>query len=327
MPRPDLLPVVDRFDGLHVCVVGDFIADEYIFATAERLSREAPVSVARFERAVLGAGGAGNVARNVVALGATCSAIGLVGVDDVGSRMLAALDASSVNLGGVFRDPHYETPRKTRILVSAGGALHQQIARVDRSGVRDRRTPSGFLTGSVQVFDGDALIVSDYGEGTMGGAIVRRVLEQAAKLPVFVDARRDLTRYKGVAAIKPNEEELLSWAQLDRHAPGHVFAEAVAQLGVACSAKAVLCTQGELGAWLASVEGPDGHIHAVGREGAIDTTGAGDTTIAALALARTAGASWSDAATLAMYAAGVAVAHRGAYAVTAAELRTALETW
>src|SRR5499426_3146058 len=129
--RERLLSLVDAFGGRRVLVVGDLIADEFIYGHVERISREAPVLILKYDATEIVAGGAGNAANNVAALGGRARLVGLVGSDAEGRRLLASFDRG-VDRAHVVRTRGYRTPVKTRILAGGVHAARQQVVRIDR---------------------------------------------------------------------------------------------------------------------------------------------------------------------------------------------------
>ncbi len=125
--------IVDRFSSVRMVVAGDLIADEFIYGRIDRVSREAPVLILKYDSTEIVPGGAGNAANNAATLGARVTVVGVAGRDDAGDRMLQALGASS-DVKGVVRPAGYATPVKTRILAGGIHSAKQQVVRVDRAG-------------------------------------------------------------------------------------------------------------------------------------------------------------------------------------------------
>ena len=325
-----LLTLIDRFRGRKVAVIGDLIADEFIYGRVTRVSREAPVLILTYDTTEILPGGAGNAARNVASLGGTARAVGLAGRDEAGRRMLESL-AGSADVKGVVRAAEWRTPTKTRILAGGIHSAKQQVVRIDRAAdqrhgraTRDLLMPRvrGALAGC------DAVLLSDYGSGLVTPALaatVRRQLAESGRdVPVLVDSRYDLLKYRGVTACTPNESEVEHLFGVTIGDDRRVLEKAGRALLEQLGARAVLVTRGGRGMALFEPGRPTAHIEIFGSDEIADVTGAGDTVIAALTLAVAAGASFYEAARLANYAGGIVVMKRGTATVSAKELRAAI---
>src|SRR5437667_12765001 len=192
-----LLSLVDGFGSRRVLVVGDLIADEFIYGHVERISREAPVLILKYDATEIVAGGAGNAANNVAALGGRARLVGAIGTDAEGRRLLSSLHRG-VDRTRVLRARAYRTPVKTRILAGGVHSAKQQVVRIDRdAGWPLTDAGSRAYTRKIKsALDGcDAVLMSDYGSGLVTPALaerVRRTLEQRARrrpVPVLVDSR------------------------------------------------------------------------------------------------------------------------------------------
>jgi rfaE bifunctional protein kinase chain/domain len=335
-PTPDdvdagrLLALVDRFAGLRVAVFGDLLVDEFIYGELSRVSREAPVLILDYDSTEIVPGGAGNAASNVAALGGAPIAIGLVGRDETGRRLLQTLQRR-VNVSSVVRPPGYRTPTKTRILAGGIHSAKQQVVRIDRatrpslSNADRRLVESKLLRAAARA---DALIVSDYGAGLVTPAAVsrarRRMAGRRGTPPVLVDSRYALLGYRGMTACTPNESEVEHLFGIRIGDDGRVLEKAGRTLLDRTRAKAVLITRGSRGMALFEPHRKTTHIPIFGSDQIADVTGAGDTVIATLTLALAAGATFLEAARLATYAGGLVVMKRGTATVSANELRQAI---
>lgn len=326
-----LLDLIDSAAGRRVLVVGDLIIDEFIRGRPERMSREAPVLILQHADTAVLPGGAGNAAANVAALGGSTSLVALIG--DTGRDAGVAEALEGVDLGGLVRAAGYRAPLKTRILAGGLHATSQQVVRIDRAA---RVPPEAGVRAAVEsavlraLDTADAVLVSDYGAGLVTPELVARIkasAEQANPLrpvPVVVDSRRALLRYAGVAAATPNEteaEEALGFTIGD---DPQRLERAGRELLERLQAGGLVLTRGSRGMAVFAPDRPTLHIPVFGTDEVADVTGAGDTVIAAVALALAAGASLEDAARLANYAGGVVVMKRGTATVSAAELRRAV---
>jgi len=325
-----LLALLDAVAGRRIAVIGDLIADEFIYGEIARVSREAPVLILNYDSTEVVPGGAGNAAGNVASLGGDARIAGLVGRDEAGRRLLATLRRHRVEARHVLRPAAYATPTKTRILAGGIHSAKQQVVRIDRASAnlrRDDAIRTAFAAHVARAIrDVDAIIVSDYGSGLITPALVAGIRRARAKraVPIVLDTRYDLLRYRGITACTPNESEV-------EHALGirigddlRVLERAGRTLLSRTHARAVLVTRGSRGMALFEPDRPTVHIPIVGSDQIADVTGAGDTVIAALTLALAAGASFEAGAHLANHAGGLAVMKRGTATVGASELRFAI---
>jgi len=319
-----LVAVLDRFAGRSILVIGDLMVDQFVIGTVERISPEAPVPIVRFNHDTWRLGGAANVANNIIALGGHVDAVGIVGDDADGARLLEDLAGRSITTGGVVSDPSRCTTRKVRVVTTR----NQQVARIDyEADAAIDPTIEAAIIRRIGELAGQAhaIVVSDY----MKGVVTARVASAAAdaarshRIPLLVDPKvPHIERYAGATLVTPNHIEAESVTHM-RIRTAADAREAARLFRAQAGSEAVLITRGEHGMWLlAKDDGKDYEIDlpAEAREVA-DVTGAGDTVIAALALAAAAGASLSDAARIANRAAGIVVGKFGAATVSIDELR------
>ncbi|HET8733070.1 MAG TPA: PfkB family carbohydrate kinase, partial [Anaeromyxobacteraceae bacterium] len=206
-----LASLLDRFPRARVVVVGDYVADEYVYGETERISREAPVLIVRYERSELVPGGAGNAAQNLAALGVDVRAVGLVGEDASGRRLAAELREGGVDVSGLLRVRGRATEAKTRILAGGRSTRRQQMLRVDRTpepiAPADERRLVAALRRAAR--GATAVLASDYGSGVLSPRLVAALRElKRAGIPVCVDSRYALASFTGLTMLKPNEPEL-----------------------------------------------------------------------------------------------------------------------
>jgi D-glycero-beta-D-manno-heptose-7-phosphate kinase len=327
-PEAERLAALARsFAGRRVLVVGDLIADQFLFGEISRVSREAPVLILRHERTETVPGGAANCVMNLASLGARASVVGAVGDDEAGRALLARLGAAGVDCGGVVVSPRLRTTTKVRVLAGQAHSPRQQVIRVDyESETRADEFESEFVARCGERHGAsEAVIVSDYDYGVAGAGVVAALREVAAEgsKPVLVDSRFRLREFHGLTSATPNEDEV-------EHLTGrrHADAEELARLGEELRSSlgfaALLVTRGRDGMTLLADNSAPLQMAAVGSHDAVDVTGAGDTVIAAYALALAAGAGYHEAAALANHAGGIAVLKRGTACVTAEELLASL---
>jgi len=329
--------------GRRIGVAGDFMLDRYVWGSATRLSPEAPVPVVDFANESQVLGGAGNVARNLAALGATVFPFGVVGEDEEGREIQSLVAAAGMSAKGVAADSSRLTTVKTRIV-----AKHQQIVRVDR----ERREPLGRALEDrlVRAIKAalprlDALVVSDYDKGVVTDSLADRVLTECHRrgVPALVKPKESrLLSYRGANLIVCNAKEarfFVSRTLEDDNSVEEAGRALLAHFG--CSA--VVITRGREGLNVFEDTSPKSfHVSAtssevsyarVGQAGVdrsahgrqvFDVTGAGDTVLSVLALAVAAHVPIHEAAILASAGAGVVVGKLGTSTVTPGELFSAV---
>jgi len=307
-----------------VLVLGDVMLDEFLWGKVARISPEAPVPVVEVEDQSFHLGGAGNVATNVRSLGGAAILAGVIGDDPAGERVRSALAAAGVEPLLVASPDGRPTTVKTRII-----AHHQQVVRADRE--RSDEIPDGLaavlLDGARRILRScQAVVVSDYQKGVVTAGLMKRLLPLARRLrlPVLVDPKvRHFARYRRVTLVTPNQLEAeQATGQAIRSADDLLAAGRRILSMLGC--EAALITRGEHGMSLFERARRAIHIPTAARE-VFDVTGAGDTVIATLALALSAGAGFAEAAVLANYAAGVVVGKLGTAQATPDELLAAVE--
>ncbi|MEJ7618784.1 MAG: PfkB family carbohydrate kinase [Pyrinomonadaceae bacterium] len=325
-PTPDRLAEIARqLSGRHVVVVGDLVADQFLYGEIARVSREAPVFILRHERTDTVPGGAANCAINLAALGARASLIGVVGADEVGRSLLSQLQLARVDNRGVVVSPGTNTTTKVRVLAGQAHSTRQQVIRVDyeQKLTPDRQRQESLMHNLRSAFAAaaDAVIISHYNYGVSDEEITAllRELCGARPVPVIVDSRFRLTQYPDFTSATPNQDEV-------EHAFGKQFnktielEQAAALLRAQLNCPALLVTRGSQGMLLQEANQIPYHIAAVGGRDPVDVTGAGDTVIAAYTLALAAGATFVEAAHLANHAGGLVVMKRGTASVSPEEL-------
>ena len=300
---------VSALSTARVVCVGDVMLDRFVYGEVTRVSPEAPIPVCRVKNETAMLGGAGNVVRNMVALGAGVDFVSVVGDDEIAGDV----DLLLRDLAGVSHSLSVETDRPTtsKIRYVAGG---QQLLRADREittpvldGIADE------LVAAVEraLRDAALLIVSDYGKGVVTDMLAARLIEIARKAgkPVIVDPKsRDFARYAGASLITPNLKELSEAAGHELSSEDDIVAAARGLLSGA-GIDTMLVTRGAQGMSLITADGAD-HFPSRARE-VFDVSGAGDTVIATLAAGIAAGLSFVNAAQLANVAAGIVVGKTG----------------
>lgn len=324
---PELSSLLPAFPTAEVVVVGDFVADEYVYGETERISREAPVLIVRYESSELKAGGAGNAAANLAALGVKVRAIGVVGDDPLGGALLEELAGQGIDVEDVVRVAGRQTEAKTRILAGGRSTRRQQMIRLDRAS-REPLPPRVVKRLMAAVAKAgrrsQAILASDYGSGAIGPELVdvlRRV--KRGGVPVCVDSRYGLRSYTHLTMVKPNEVELEAASGVSLAQPGGVEKAARRLLKLVAS-DVLLVTRGRNGMSLFRRGAPPIHVAAHGTGEAVDVTGAGDTVAAAFTAALAAGGDFEQATRIANVAGGLQVLKPGTATVSGDELAGAL---
>ena len=330
MDSADVLALIDTLPGRRVAVVGDAIADEFVYGRVARVSREAPVLILEYDSTEVVPGGAGNAANNVAAMGGSALLAAVIGRDEPGRRLLKALHRR-VNPRTVIRSPRRGTTIKTRILAGGIHSAKQQVVRIDRlgGGSVDKKSRDAFFRGAVSAaLRSDAVLISDYGGGLVSPAVVSRLRAELKRadhpIPILVDSRYRLLSYTGLTACTPNESEVEQALGVRISDDARVLERAGRQVLEQTKMQAVLVTRGSRGMALFVPDAPTVHIPIFGSDEIADVTGAGDTVVATMTLALAAGATFELAARLANYAGGIVVMKRGTATVSGAELRDAV---
>lgn len=324
-----LLDIVGAFSRQTICVLGDFVLDEFVSGEISRVSREAPVLILRHRRSEAYPGGAANAVNNLVDLGARVLPVGVVAGDDAGRALLGYFRAKRVDRSGILRARDWITTTKTRFLAGWTHTTEQQVLRVDREPVisLSSKVESAIERNARQrAKRAAAVLVSDYGLGAATPSLVRKIRAKR----VMLDSRYRLLDYRGagITAATPNEPELEAAYQThvgtDVRKLDELGQRALRELDF----KALVVTRGKDGMAVFENGGrgrrPPHHIPIYGSDAPVDVTGAGDTVIAVFTLAVAAGASFLEAAHLANYAGGIVVMKRHTASVTRAELEAAL---
>ncbi|HET9837595.1 MAG TPA: PfkB family carbohydrate kinase [Candidatus Angelobacter sp.] len=324
-----LVRIIEQFPKLTITVLGDLIADEFIYGEISRVSREAPVLILRHRERSVVPGGAGNAIYNLADLGVNVLPVGVIGDDEPGRLLLHAFRQKHISVSAVRRMKGRGTVTKTRVLAGTTHSPRQQVIRVDR----EPETPLDRATVRELTFQArgyvrasDALLISDYGYGAATPEIFDNIRSRASLdgIPVTLDSRYRTLAYSGVTAATPNEAEL---EDILRTRIGNDNSRLLAT-GRAVMQKmklqSLLVTRGKDGMVVFSRSAKPVAIPIYGSDEVADVTGAGDTVIATYTAALAAGADPESAAYLANYAGGIVVMKRGTATVTRAELLRAV---
>lgn len=303
----------ENFSKVKILVVGDVMLDRYWSGSVDRISPEAPVPIVSLRESKLVLGGAANVAANVAGLGAQSFLIGAVGADDESSLLFETLEKSSVSAEHLQSFGDRPTTVKTRIV-----AHNQQVLRLDRESRKplSDEQEERIWSQIAKVFDdAHAVVASDYAKGVLTENLLRRLIELCCSTgkKILIDPKgKDYGKYNGATILTPNVREAADACKLDGDC---LDVEKAGNMLLAENRlAALLITQGEAGMTLFQKGKPTLHLPAQARE-IYDVTGAGDTVIATLAVCAAAGFDWSEAATVANTAAGLAVEQFGTTAI------------
>lgn len=325
--QPTLKSIVSRFKNKKIVVWGDLILDEYVYTSAGRVSREAPVLVTEFEENEYLLGGAGNVVMNLLTLGALPLPVGFVGKDAAGDTLRELLDKNGISTGHLVKIDHFRTPLKSRILAGGDNTKKQQILRIDTlppDPIGEAATQRMLETLLMVVRDCDLLIISDYLGKTVTPAIFKKIQKEFPGKISALDSRNQLLHFPGVSLATPNEPEIKNIFPQKKFTGDDDFIKAGAELLDKLAAEGIVLKRGQKG-MLVLPRGQEAHVLDIyGTAQIVDVTGAGDTVLAVLGLGLAAGASLLDAARLANIAGGIVVMHEGAYPVGLQELLDAL---
>ncbi len=318
---------LESWRGKRVLVAGDMMLDEYLYGTTDRVSREAPVLIVKYDRSEYRLGGAANAARNVAALGGRPEVFGLAGRDEAGTRMKEMMKDAGIRISGLSLRAGRTTTSKTRILAGDYHAQRQQIARIDREQNKGAtKAEAGMLLERIaaKIAGAGALILSDYGQGTVSREMIEGALELAGRngVPVVADSRFRLVDFRGVTTATPNEVEAAEASGIEIDGMD-TLEKAGRKLMSMLSCESLLITRGRYGMALFQKNASTVLDEVVGSSEATDVTGAGDTVASAVALSLAAGSSMAVAMRMANLAASVVVMKRGAAVASPDEVLSA----
>jgi D-glycero-beta-D-manno-heptose-7-phosphate kinase len=326
-----LKKILEAFPKTTVTVLGDLVADEFVYGEISRVSREAPVLILRHRERTLVPGGGANAVCNLADLDVNVLPVGVVGDDEAGRLLIKAFRHKHIPVSGVLKDKGHTTVTKTRILAGMTHSARQQVVRVDRE---PEMPPNSHLTRELVLATrqyaraSDALLVSDYGYGSATPAILNAVRAKGrlGGIPVTLDSRFRMLEYSGVTAATPNEPEVEECLRMQIGQDWSKVVAAGEQLMTRMKLQSLVITRGRDGMAAFSERHKPVDIPIFGSDEVADVTGAGDTVIATYTAALAAGANTEEAAQLANYAGGIVVMKRGTATVTRQELLQAVES-
>jgi D-beta-D-heptose 7-phosphate kinase / D-beta-D-heptose 1-phosphate adenosyltransferase len=321
-PQPDFAAAVRRLAHTNVLVIGDVMLDRYTYGEVTRISQEAPVPILAIDREVALPGGAGNVVRNLTALGAATAFISVVGDDQAGSDLTGLIGGQPNVEPWLLTQSGRTTTLKTRLL-----AAGQHLLRADREQTDpiQPKLAERMLRIALDAMAATSItVLSDYGKGVLSGDIPIKLVAAARKAgrKLIVDPRgSDFGRYAGADVVMPNRQELAAATHMPVDTEAAIVA-AAQQLRTQHGFGAIVVTRGNDGMTLVDASGSQ-HFPAEAAE-VYDTSGAGDTALATLAAALAANLELAVAVRLANLAAGISVGKVGASVVREADLLAAL---
>jgi D-glycero-beta-D-manno-heptose-7-phosphate kinase len=328
-PGERLIRIVEEFPKLTITVLGDLIADEFIYGEISRVSREAPVLILRHRERTIVPGGAGNAVYNLADLGVTVLPVGVIGDDEPGRLLLHCFRQKHISVSGIRKIKGHTTVTKTRVLAGMTHSSRQQVIRVDRepespldsASLRDLIFQArGYVRAS------DALLISDYGYGAATPDIFNSIRARASlnNIPVTVDSRYRTLAYTGITAATPNEPEIEDALRIRIGNDNEGLVAAGKTILQKMKLQSLLVTRGKDGMMVFAKGQHPVSIPIYGSDEVADVTGAGDTVIATYTAALATGADPESAALLANYAGGIVVMKRGTATVTRDELLRAI---
>lgn len=322
----ELTRTLDRLGDIRILCVGDIMLDRFMYGRVERISPEGPIPVFTQEREERMLGGAGNVVRNLLSLGAEATFASVIGDDAVGNQLTALVGAEEKLTPYLITERGRISTKKTRYVAGS-----QQLLRSDhesRAVVKNDTAAKILEMLLPELPTHQAVILSDYGKGMLTPELCRTLIDaaRAAQVPVFVDPKqRDVAIYADATVLSPNLKELALAVGVERFESDEAIIKAASQLCVSHQFLYVLVTRGEAGMTLVDRQGLIAHFPAVAQE-VFDVSGAGDTVIATLAACFAAGAPIAQAVELANYAGGIVVGRLGTAVVHRSDLTAALYT-
>ena len=325
-----LRKILEAFPKSTVTVLGDLVADEFVYGEISRVSREAPVLILKHRDRTVVPGGGANAINNLADLGVNVLPVGILGEDEAGRLLMKAFRHKHIAVSGILKDKSHTTVTKTRILAGMTHSARQQVVRVDRE---PDAPPNAHLVRELVLAAreyaraSDALLVSDYGYGAATPAILNAIRAKGGLngIPVTLDSRFRMLEYSGVTAATPNEPEVEQSLGIKIGQDWPKLVSSADILMHRMKLQSLVITRGRDGMVAFSRKHKPVDIPIFGSDEVADVTGAGDTVIATFTAALAAGATTEEAAQLANYAGGIVVMKRGTATVTRQELEHAID--
>ncbi len=322
MDKEKLLKIIEQFKDKKILVVGDVMLDKYIWGEVSRISPEAPVQVVNVLKESYAPGGAANVANNIAALGGKTFMVGIVGKDEANKILLDELQKRNINVDGIFENSNKPTIQKVRV-VGRG----QQLLRFDyeKKGYVDGNAESNilsFVEKNIESFD--VIAISDYAKGVITKNLMEKLKEickEKSKVIIVDPKPKHKEFYKNVTLVTPNHTEAHEILNIEMESEDDI---SVGKKLIETFNSPVLMTRGEKGMSLFELDGEITSIPTKAKE-VYDVTGAGDTSVATIALSLASGANIKEAAVLANHAAGITVGKVGTSTVSIDELKIGIE--
>jgi D-glycero-beta-D-manno-heptose-7-phosphate kinase len=324
-----LRKIVESFPKVTITVVGDLVADEFVFGEISRVSREAPVLILKHRERSVSPGGGANAINNLADLGVNVLPVGVVGDDEAGRLLLKGFRHKHIPVVGILKDKSYATVTKTRILAGMAHTARQQVVRLDRE---PEAEPNRHLQRELVLAAreyaraSDALLLSDYGYGAATPAILNAIRYRGGLdgVPVVLDSRYRMLQYSGATAATPNEPEVEDALAIKIGHDWSQLCSAAEQIISRMKLQSLVITRGRDGMVAFTRRHKPIDIPIFGSDQVTDVTGAGDTVIATFTAALAGGGNTEEAAHLANYAGGLVVMKRGTATVSQEELLHAI---
>jgi rfaE bifunctional protein kinase chain/domain len=318
--KKEIIASLDKCFDKKVLVIGDLMLDEYHWCSVNRISPEAPVPICRVNKTTLVPGGAGNVAKNIQALGCEAFLVGIIGMDSSGEKLMQVLLDANIKSDYLIKAKDRATILKSRVV-----AHHQHVVRVDREDsitIKRKNRNAIFNAISSCIDNSDIVLISDYLKGTLPDTLLQRIITLAKEkgLKVVIDPKgTDYKKYKGAFVLTPNFHEFETVVKKKIEKEEDVLNEGL-KLIRKLNLEYLLVTRSEKGMSIISKQGDKIDISTKAKD-VFDITGAGDTVIAVLSTCLAAGCSIEKAASIANYAAGVVVGKVGTSTTNIEEIK------
>ncbi len=314
--------IISGFRHARIAVIGDIVADQYVYGKPLKLSREAPVLVVRYDGEKILPGSAGNTVLNLASLGCEVIPVSRLGNDSAGETLIEIFQEAGIPTEFIEITPDVATTTKIRILAGDDHTSKQQVIRIDKeasgpySDEVEERILDHIKTLASSV---DAFLVSDYGYKLISSKILTAIKEVSKTCFTVVDSRYRLKEFSGVDVMTPNESEL-QMASGRQVSDERELLEIGKEFFASQRLKALLVTMGNRGMALFEGDEKVTRIPIAGSDEIIDVTGAGDTVAALFTLSKVCGANYQEAARIANFGGGIVVMKRGAATLTPEEL-------